>query len=93
MRDEDEDAEEHAQLGWDHSADPDPISVSATSNFVADYNSLTKQTHSFMHLSRPDPAPPADDQNEAQDTPAAYSTVLEPTQKLSDVQNLALFPD
>lgn len=28
VRDEDEDAEENAQLGWDHSADPDPISVS-----------------------------------------------------------------
>lgn len=27
VRDEDEDAEENAQLGWDHSADPDPISV------------------------------------------------------------------
>ncbi|XWW98073.1 hypothetical protein V2A60_006069 [Cordyceps javanica] len=73
VRDEDEDAEENAQLGWDHSADPDPIS-----------------THSFMHMSRPEPAPPADDEA---NPPPDYSTVLEPTQKLSDVQNLALFPD
>ncbi|KAJ3496357.1 hypothetical protein NLG97_g2717 [Lecanicillium saksenae] len=73
VRDEDEDAEEHAQLGWDHSADPDPIS-----------------THSFLHLSRPEPAPEVEDQA---NPPAEYSTILEPTQKLSDVQNLALFPD
>lgn len=30
---------------------------------------------------------------EAQSETAAQSTYLEPTQKLSDVQNLALFPD
>lgn len=30
---------------------------------------------------------------EAQSEAAAQSTYLEPTQKLSDVQNLALFPD
>ncbi|OAA78863.1 DNA repair protein Rad9 [Akanthomyces lecanii RCEF 1005] len=73
VRDEDEDAEENAQLGWDHSADPDPIS-----------------THSFMHMSRPEPAPSVDDQI---NPPAEHSTILEPTQKLSDVQNLGLFPD
>lgn len=73
VRDEDEDAEENAQLGWDHSADPDPIS-----------------THSFMHMSRPEPAPPTHDQL---NQPADTSTFLEPTQKLSDVQNLGLFPD
>ncbi|OAR01765.1 hypothetical protein LLEC1_06111 [Akanthomyces lecanii] len=73
VRDEDEDVEENAQLGWDHSADPDPIS-----------------THSFMHLSRLEPAPSVDDQA---NPPAEHSTILEPTQKLSDVQNLGLFPD
>ncbi|KAM0740738.1 hypothetical protein ACQRIT_005922 [Beauveria bassiana] len=73
VRDEDEDAEENAQLGWDHSADPDPIS-----------------THSFMHISRADPTPFADEQS---NPPAEPSTVLEPTQKLADVENLALFPD
>lgn len=89
VRDEDEDAEENAQLGWDHSADPDPISVSAKSCRFTDER-LTKQAHSFLHMSRPEPAPSADDQV---NLPAEHSTILEPTQKLSDVQNLGLFPD
>lgn len=89
VRDEDEDAEENAQLGWDHSADPHPISVSIVYQLEPD-EILTKQTDSFLRLSRPEEAPRADNRV---NPPAEYSTILEPTQKLSDVQNLALFPD
>lgn len=89
VRDEDEDAEENAQLGWDHSADPHPITVRTVYQLEPD-EILTKQTDSFLRLSRPGEAAAADNQVIP---PAEYSTILEPTQKLSDVQNLALFPD
>ncbi|CAG9993579.1 unnamed protein product [Clonostachys byssicola] len=79
MRDEDEDEEEdNARLGWDHSAEPNPPS---------------------FHLSRP-PEQQQQQQKEPEAEPGLVPTAddreasfVEPTQKLSEVMNLALFPD
>ncbi|KAK3196740.1 hypothetical protein K4F52_000084 [Lecanicillium sp. MT-2017a] len=71
VRDEDEDVEENARLGWDHTADPGP-------------------DPSFRPNRQDEPPQEAD--TSAQPQPAD-STYLEPTQKLSDVTSLALFPD
>lgn len=38
VRDEEDDAEENGRLGWDHSADPDPVSWSNTFGNVRDAN-------------------------------------------------------
>ena len=88
VRDEDDD-EDNARLEWDHSADP----VSALGRPHAGISKLTGQNPSALHMSRmenrqtTDPEPPQETQGDAE------STYLEPTQRLSDVKNLALFPD
>ncbi|KAK0388390.1 hypothetical protein NLU13_4635 [Sarocladium strictum] len=66
--DEDEDQEDDARLGWDHSAETNP---------------------STLHMSRVEERPSAQPDHQL----AGPSSYLEPTQKLSDVRNLALFPD
>ncbi|RBR13983.1 uncharacterized protein FIESC28_07949 [Fusarium coffeatum] len=75
--DDEELMDDNAKLGWDHSINPDA---------------------SAMDMSRfaENPAP-ADFEAEAEQPHPqptdAESTYLEPTQKLADVENLALFPD
>jgi cell cycle checkpoint control protein RAD9A len=85
--DDDDDGEDNARLEWDHSAAP----VSSPPSRFCKLK-LRTQDPSAFHMSRPE---------ETQDTAVEgkkaatdmESTYLEPTQRLSDVRNLALFPD
>lgn len=98
VRDEEEDEEEDTtRLGWDHSAEP--VSV-ATSTPFPELRLINQQTSHSFNLSRAQeerqrkqqeqqPAEPT----QARDEEEAEASYLEPTQKLSDVMNLALFPD
>lgn len=58
---------------------------------------LTSQNESLLHLSRIEGRQKgeteAEPQPERPENPDTQSTFLEPTQKLSDVKSLALFPD
>lgn len=78
MRDEDVDEEEdNARLGWDHSAEPNPPSFHLS-------RPPEQQQQQKEPEAEPGLVPTADDQE---------ASFVEPTQKLSDVMNLALFPD
>ncbi|GKU04405.1 dna repair protein rad9 [Fusarium langsethiae] len=75
--DDEELMDDNAKLGWDHSINPNA---------------------SAMDMSRfsenPAPADPGAEAEQPHPQPTdAESTYLEPTQKLADVENLALFPD
>jgi hypothetical protein len=86
VADEDEDLEEDARLGWDHSAET--VSGIDGSLHCA---MLTFQNPSTLHMSRMEDQ--GTEQSDRHRQPAGTSSFLEPTQKLSDVKNLALFPD
>lgn len=86
VADEDEDLEEDARLGWDHSAET--VSGIDSSLYSA---TLTIQNPSTLHMSRMEDQ--GAEQSDRHRQPAGTSSFLEPTQKLSDVKNLALFPD
>ncbi|KOS20826.1 DNA repair protein rad9 [Escovopsis weberi] len=79
VRDDAEDEEENARLEWDHSADPD-----ATMRMTDMERSRAKEEVSVAGNARD-----TDDSNVEMD----QSTYVDPTQKLSEVQGLALFPD
>lgn len=96
VRDEDDEAEEDARLGWDHSIDAVSGVVDfrvqlRTNNQPQNASTLHMSRYEARHLSEPEPelvavmGPP--------DAPDTQSSYLEPTQKLADVQSLALFPD
>lgn len=86
LRDEDEEMEEDARLGWDHSAEI--VSFPPLPQLVSRAN---PQNPSTLHMSRVEGV----QTSEAQETPAPQgpSSFLDPTQRLSEVQGLALFPD
>ncbi|KAF7559429.1 hypothetical protein G7046_g4711 [Stylonectria norvegica] len=88
VRDEDEDAEEDARLEWDHSVDPVSRVVPITND-----KKLTLQNPPTMHMSRPEGRLTPEPRREGTEATDTQSTFLEPTQKLSDVKSLALFPD
>lgn len=101
--DEDAEEEDNARLGWDHSADPvSPMIPSAPDE------KLTWQNPSVFHMNRaeerpkttepeaaaePEPEPEPEPEAEAPEPTDSESVFLEPTQKLADVESLALFPD
>lgn len=91
VRDEEEDVEQDARLEWDHSADPVSLQCSP---FTMHPTNLQKNP-SALQLSRIEERHAASvGRQEAADAQTApESTYLEPTQKLSDVKSLALFPD
>lgn len=91
MRDEDEDVDEDARLEWDHSADPVSLLRPSQQTSNAGHTN-TKQNPSAMHMNRMEEKNVATVADHGE-TNAAESTYLEPTQKLSDVKGLALFPD
>ncbi|KAG5973023.1 hypothetical protein E4U58_005870 [Claviceps cyperi] len=78
VRDEDEDAEAEARLEWDHSADLKKPSVTRMAG-------LEDQAHVAGGERQ--------EEREMESEEVAQSSYLEPTQKLSEVHNLALFPD
>jgi cell cycle checkpoint control protein RAD9A len=82
--DEDEDQEDDARLEWDHSAETVSDTSALSQSLI-----LTSQNPSTLHMSRVEDRPPT----QVDRQPAGPSSYLEPTQKLSDVKNLALFPD
>jgi hypothetical protein len=82
--DEDEDLEEDARLGWDHSTETVGFPLP-----VAQSKLLTIQNPSTLHMSRVEERASAIPDHQ----PGGTSSYLEPTQKLSDVRGLALFPD
>lgn len=82
-----EDGDEDARLEWDHSVEP----VGSHHMFSCRVETLTRQVASAMHMTRVEDRQPANPARE--ETPQAESIYLEATQKLSDVQGMALFPD
>lgn len=82
--DEDEDAEEDARLGWDHSMEPNPSTLHM--------NRVEESAATEPEADRPEQPerPGGQDGPEPTDAEAQF---LEPTQKLADVESLALFPD
>jgi cell cycle checkpoint control protein RAD9A len=92
MRDEEEDVEQDARLEWDHSADP--VSKQTLPFVTAQPTNIFKNP-SAMQLSRIEERHAASigRQESAESHANAQATYLEPTQKLSDVKSLALFPD
>lgn len=89
VRDEDDDEDEdNARLEWDHSADP-------VSTMFPKFSVISdqKQNPSTMHLSRPEEARNTEQATEEKGDTPTDSMYLEPTQRLSDVKGLALFPD
>ena len=92
MRDEDEEEEDNARLEWDHSANP--VSF-RSSRAPIEYATLTQtiQNPPSLHMSRVEERQGSTAQQAGNDDPDTQSTYLEPTQKLADVKNLALFPD
>lgn len=88
---DDEDEDENARLEWDQSADP----VSALSACFMRSQLIVKNP-SGRHMNRTEGDVPGQGQGEPrreQTTEAESSYVLDPTQRLSDVHGLALFPD
>jgi cell cycle checkpoint control protein RAD9A len=88
VRDEDDD-EDNARLEWDHSADP----VSAPNGCHVDNPRLTWQNPSALPMGLVGDRQVTESERYAETEGDDQSTYLEPTQKLSDVKNLALFPD
>jgi len=88
VRDEDDD-EDNARLEWDHSADP----VSAPGGVVSCSPKLTSQNPSALPMGLVGDRQVTESERYAEMEGDDHSTYLEPTQKLSDVKGLALFPD
>ncbi|KAG6004349.1 hypothetical protein E4U21_001162 [Claviceps maximensis] len=84
VRDEDEGAEEEARLEWDHSADPPS---------VARMSRIEEESHTAGPGRQEEPRSQSAAAAETEAEAEAHSIYLEPTQKLSEVHNLALFPD
>ena len=93
VREEDEEAEDYGRLEWDHT---ERVGLTRTTDF--DRVRLTEQTSSITfaaqrHESR------APDQDEGMpviggpETEDALLSCVEPTQRLSDLRDLAIFPD
>ncbi|RFN53733.1 hypothetical protein FIE12Z_2074 [Fusarium flagelliforme] len=77
--DDEELMDDNAKLGWDHSINPN-ASAMDMSRFAE--NPAPADLEAEAEAEQPHPQPTD-----------AESTYLEPTQKLADVENLALFPD
>ncbi|KAL2682666.1 hypothetical protein Neosp_007119 [[Neocosmospora] mangrovei] len=83
--DEDAEEEDNARLGWDHSADPNPS--------VFHMNRAEERPKTTEPEAAAEPEPEPEPEVEAPEPTDSESVFLEPTQKLADVQSLALFPD
>ncbi|KAK2612206.1 hypothetical protein QQS21_001782 [Conoideocrella luteorostrata] len=83
VRAEDENVEEDARLEWDHSADPNPSAMQM-------YRMEERRAASLGHREESETIARAEADVQIK---KAQSTYLEPTQKLSEVKNFALFPD
>ncbi|KAM0431059.1 hypothetical protein ACHAPT_005697 [Fusarium lateritium] len=93
--DEDAEEEDNARLGWDHSADPNPS--------VFHMNRVEERPKTTEPEAEPEAEPGAEPEAEAEaeaeveaerpEPTDSESMYLEPTQKLADVESLALFPD
>jgi hypothetical protein len=94
MRDEDEEEEDNARLEWDHSANPVRFRT-PRAPIGCDVPVLTQivQNPPSLHMSRVEERQGSTAQQAGNDDLDTQSTYLEPTQKLADVKNLALFPD
>lgn len=88
VRDEDDDGD-NARLEWDHSADP----VSVPCGWHFECCSLTSQNPSALPIGLVGDRQVTESERYAETEGDDHSTYLEPTQKLSDVKGLALFPD
>ncbi|KAF5243444.1 hypothetical protein FAUST_2800 [Fusarium austroamericanum] len=75
--DDEELMEDNSKLGWDHSINPNASAID-----MSRFSENTVPADPGAEVERPHPQPTD-----------AESTYLEPTQKLADVENLALFPD
>ncbi|KAF0638849.1 hypothetical protein FPSE5266_00161 [Fusarium pseudograminearum] len=75
--DDEELMEDNSKLGWDHSINPN-----ASAMDMSRFSENPVPADPGAEVERPHPQPTD-----------AESTYLEPTQKLADVENLALFPD
>lgn len=80
---DDEEEEENARLEWDHSADQVSVPLRLR-------RQLTVQNPSAMRMGQAE-VPAEESMQLPDDSEATYT--LEPTQKLSDLKDLALFPD
>ncbi|WXC61065.1 hypothetical protein SNK03_006952 [Fusarium graminearum] len=75
--DDEELMEDNSKLGWDHSINPNASAID-----MSRFSENPVPADPGAEVERPHPQPTD-----------AESTYLEPTQKLADVENLALFPD
>lgn len=87
VQDDDDDENENARLGWDQNADLVSASSSLCSPLIKKNPSAIRMNHEEGREAPGLGAP------RAQTAEAESTYLLEPTQKLSDVHDLALFPE
>lgn len=92
VRDEDEEEEDNARLEWDHTAHPVSFQEDACCAHQKDANTFI-QNSDARQLSRTGEGLATDSQEGQGNDDGTQSSYLDPTQRLSDVRNLALFPD